>query len=79
MSIVSSRTINVTLSYNAFVSCLPEIKAEFSKARPRWEIQDIVGGDNCVYLSIALHGPFWDALDAIFTAHVPGWEKMEEV
>lgn len=73
MSIISNRTFSAFLTRDQWAACAPDIEADSR----RWTLQDVVNyGGGYVHLSIALHGAFWAALDDIFAAHVPGWEKM---
>lgn len=80
MSIPVYRTVSAILSRDNWQAVAPVIKREARRKKPRWTLFDVADyGGGYVHLSIALHGSFWADLDAIFAAHVPDWEKWEEV
>ena len=77
MSIIKKRTVSAVLSRSEWQAVAPVIKRETRRKSPRWALQDVSEyGRDYVYLCIALHGSFWAELDNVFSAHVPGWEKM---
>lgn len=78
MSIIGTRTLSTVLTRDEWAACAPAIKAESRRRSPRWHVVDVAGyGLNAVHLSLSVNGNHWRDLDDIFTAHVPGWEKME--
>lgn len=80
MSIIKNRTVSAVLSRAEWASVAPAIKSETRRKSPRWKLLDVSGyGPNTVYLSLSVNGPHFRELDEVFTSHVPGWEKMEEV
>lgn len=80
MSIIKTRTLSAVLSRAEWAAVAPTIKSESRRKSPRWTLLDVAGyGPDTVHLSLSVNGPFFRDLDAVFSAHVPGWEKMEEV
>lgn len=80
MSIINSRTLSAVLSRDEWAACAPVIKAESRRPLPHWELLDVAGyGTNAVYLSLSVNGAYFRDLDNVFSAYVPGWEKMAEV
>ena len=73
---IKKRLVNAVLSRQEWESVAPAIKAEEKKARPRWQLVNVSGYWEDVYIEIMLTGSFWHELDAIFLTHVPGWEAM---
>lgn len=80
MSTIGSRTLSAVLSRVEWAAVSPAIKSESRRKSPRWTLLDVAGyGPDTVHLSLSVNGPFFRDLDDVFAAHVPGWEKMEEV
>lgn len=76
MSIIGTRTLSAILSRSEWAACAPAIKAESRRKSPRWTLLDVAGyGPDTVHLSLSVNVPFFQELDAVFSAHVPGWEK----
>ena len=73
---IKKRLVNAVLSRQEWQAVAPTIKAEGKRARPRWELVSVSGYWDEVYIEIMLTGSFWHELDAVFLAHVPGWEAM---
>ena len=73
---IKKRLVNAVLTRQEWEAVAPAIKAEREKARPRWELLTVSGYWDEVYIEIMLTGSFWHELDAVFLAHVPGWEAM---
>ena len=73
---VEKRLVNAVLTRQEWEAVAPAIKAEGREARPRWELVSVSGYWEDVYIEIMLTGSFWHELDAVFLAHVPGWEAM---
>ena len=80
MSIIKSRSVSAVLSRSDWAACAPAIKAESRFKSSRWTLLDVAGyGTDAVYVSLSVNGPYFRDLDKVFAAHIPGWEKMEEV
>lgn len=80
MSTIKNRTLSVVLSRSEWNAVAPAIKAESRCKSPRWTLLDVAGySPDTVYISLSVNGPFFHELDKVFSAHVPGWEKMEGV
>ena len=73
---IKKRLVNAVLTRQEWESVAPAIKAEGKRARPRWELLTVSGYWDEVYIEIMLTGNFGHELDAVFLAHVPGWEAM---
>ena len=73
---IKKRLVNAVLSRQEWEAVAPAIKAEGKRARPRWQLVNVSGYWEEVYIEIMLNGSFWHELDAVFLAHVPGWEAM---
>lgn len=73
---IQKRLVSAVLSRQEWEAVAHAIKTEKEKARPRWELVSVSGYWGDVYIEIMLTGNFWHELDAIFLAHVPGWEAM---
>ena len=73
---IKKRLVNAVLTRQEWEAVAPAIKAEEKKARHRWELLSVSGYWDEVYIDIMLTGSFWHELDAVFLAHVPGWEAM---
>lgn len=77
MSIIGTRTVSVVLSRIDWASVAPAIKSESRLKTPRWTLLDVAGyGPDTVHLSLSVNGPYFQDLDAVFSAHIPGWENM---
>ena len=77
MSIIEKRTVSAVLSRADWQAVAPAIKTESRRKSPRWTLLDVAGyGPDTVHLSLSVNGPFFQELDAVFSAHVPGWENM---
>lgn len=77
MSIIKSRTVSTVLSRADWQAVAPAIKTESRRKSPRWTLLDVAGyGPDTVHLSLSVNGPFFQDLNAVFSAHVPGWENM---
>lgn len=77
MSIIGKRTVSAVLSRADWQAVAPAIKTESRRKSPRWTLLDVAGyGPDTVHLSLSVNGPFFQELDAVFSAHVPGWENM---
>ena len=80
MSIIGTRTLSAILSRVEWQAVAPAIKAESRRKSPRWILLDVAGYDpNSVHLSLSVNGPYFQELDKVFSAHVPGWERIEEL
>ena len=80
MSIIGTRTLSAILSRVEWQAVAPAIKAESRYKFPRWILLDVAEyGPDTVYLSLSVNGPYFQELDKVFSAHVPGWERMGEV
>lgn len=80
MSIIGKRTLYAVLSRNEWAVCAPAIKGESRRKSPRWTLLDVAGYDpDTVCISLSVNGAYFQELDKVFSAHVPGWEKMAEV
>lgn len=73
---IKNRLVNTVLSRQDWAAVAPAIKAERETAHPRWELVSVSGYWEDVYIEIMLTGSFWHELDAVFLAHIPGWEAM---
>lgn len=73
---IKNRLVNTVLSRQEWEAVAPAIKAEQQAAHPRWELVSVSGYWEDVYIEIMLTGGFWHELDAVFLAHIPGWEAM---
>lgn len=77
MSIIGKRTVSAVLSRTDWQAVAPAIKTESRRKSPRWTLLDVAGyGSDAVHLSLSVNGPFFQELDAVFFAYVPGWENM---
>lgn len=77
MSVIGTRTLSAVLSRSEWAACAPAIKAESRLKTPRWTLLDVAGyGPDTVHISLSVNGPYFHDLDKVFSAHVPGWEKM---
>lgn len=77
MSTIGTRTVSAVLSRAEWAACAPAIKTESRHKSPRWTLLDVSGyGPDTVHLSLSVNGPYFQELDEVFSAHVPGWEKM---
>ena len=77
MSIISNRTMSAVLSRSEWEAVAPAIKGETRHKFPRWTLLDVAGyGPDTVHLSLSVNGPYFQELDKVFSAHVPGWENM---
>ena len=77
MSTIGTRTVSAVLSRADWQAVAPAIKAESRRKSPRWTLLDVAGyGLDTVYISLSVNGPFFQELDKVFSAHVPGWENM---
>lgn len=80
MSIIGTRTLSAVLSHVEWAAVAPAIKAESRRKSPRWTLLDVSGyGSDTVHLSLSVNGPYFQELDKVFSAHIPGWEQMEGV
>lgn len=80
MSIIGTRTLSAVLSRSDWQAVALAIKAESRRKNARWTLLDVAGyGSDTVHLSLSVNGPYFLELDEVFSAHVPGWEKMEGV
>lgn len=73
---VEKRFVNAVLTRQEWEAVALIIKAEGKTVNPRWELVSVSGYWEDVYIEIMLNGSFWTELDAVFLAHVPGWEAM---
>lgn len=77
MSTIGTRIVSAVLSRIDWQAVAPAIKTESRRKSPRWTLLDVAGyGPDTVHLSLSINGPFFQELDAVFSAHVPGWENM---
>ena len=77
MSIIGKRTVSAVLSRADWQAVAPAIKTESRRKSPRWTLLDVAGyGPDTIHLSLSVNGPFFQELDAVFSAYVPGWENM---
>lgn len=77
MSTIGTRTLSAVLSRSDWQAVAPAIKVESRRKSPRWTLLDVAGyGPNTVHLSLSVNGPYFQELDKVFSAHVPGWENM---
>ena len=80
MSIIGNRTLCAVLSRTDWQAVAPAIKAESRRKKARWTLLDVAGYDpDTVCVSLSVNGPYFHDLDKVFSAHVPGWERMGEV
>ena len=80
MSIIKNRTVSAVLSRGEWQAVAPAIKTESRSKSPRWTLLDVAGyGPDTVHISLSVNGPYFQALDNVFSSHVPGWERMGEV
>ena len=80
MSIIGKRTLYAVLSRTDWQAVAPTIKGESRRKSPRWTLLDVAGYDSdTVCISISVNGAYFQKLDKVFSAHIPGWEKMAEV
>lgn len=80
MSIIGKRTLYAVLSRADWQTVAPTIKAESWRKSPRWTLLDVAGYDpDTVCISLSVNGAYFQELDKVFFAHIPGWEKMAEV
>ena len=80
MSIIGNRTLSAVLSRAEWQAVAPAIKAESRRKSSRWSLLDVAGYDpNTVYISLSVNGTYFQELDEVFSAYIPGWEKMAEV
>lgn len=80
MSIIGKRTLYAVLSRDEWATCAPAIKSESRRKSPRWTLLDVAGYDpDTVCISLSVNGAYFQELDEVFSAHIPGWEKMAEV
>lgn len=73
---IQKRLVSTVLSRQEWEAVAPTIKAERETAHPRWELVNVSGYWEDVYIEIMLTGSFWHELDAVFLSHVPGWDAM---
>ena len=73
---IKKRLVNAVLSRQEWEAVAPAIKAERETVNPRWQLVNVSGYWDEVYIEIMLTGNFWHELDAVFLAHIPGWEAM---
>ena len=77
MSIIGIGTLSAVLSRVDWQAVAPAIKSESRRKSPRWSLLDVAGyGIDSVHLSLSVNGPYFQELDKVFSAHVPGWENM---
>lgn len=77
MSIIKIRTLSTVLSRSEWEAVAPAIKGETRRKSPRWTLLDVAGyGPDTIHLSLSVNGPYFQELDKVFFAHVPGWENM---
>lgn len=77
MSIIGTRTLSAVLSRADWQAVAPAIKSEARSKNARWKLLDVSGyGPDTVHISLLVNGPYFLELDEVFSAHVPGWEKM---
>lgn len=79
MSIIGNRTINFWVSADEWRLVRCPLMLEKRAKYPRWNVMDVSGFGNEVYVSMVLFGKFWQELDDIMEIYVKGWERMEEV
>lgn len=80
MSIIGKRTLYAVLSRAEWQAVAPAIKAESRCKSSRWSLLDVAGYDpDTVCISLSVNGAYFQELDEVFSAHIPGWEKMAEV
>ena len=77
MAIIGKRKFNVVVSAKEWESLRTLLLDERRKESPRWKLENVFGFGRDVYLELSVFGKFWKDLDEIFSAYVPGWEKME--
>lgn len=78
MPTIGTRTVSAVLTRADWQSVAPAIKTESRQKNARWTLLDVAGyGPDTVYLSLSVNGPYFHDLDNVFSAHVPGWERME--
>lgn len=77
MSIIKTRTLSAVLSRSEWEAVAPAIKGETRRKSSRWTLLDVAGyGPDSVHLSLSINGTYFQELDKVFSAHVPGWENM---
>ena len=79
MSIIGTRTVNFWVSAEEWRLARCPLMLERRTKHPRWDIVDMSGYGDCVHVSMALFGKFWEDLDNIMEIYVNGWERIEEV
>ena len=80
MSTIGKGTLSAVLSRADWQAVAPAIKGESRSKSPRWTLLDVAGyGHDSVHLSLSVNGPYFRDLDNVFSAYVPGWERMAEV
>lgn len=80
MSIIGKRTLYAIISRAEWQAVAPAIKSESRRKKARWTLLDVAGYDpDTVCISLSVNGAYFQELDKVFSAHIPGWEKMAEV
>ena len=77
MAIIGKRKCSAVVSSKEWEALRCPLLSEERKKCPRWKLDNISGFGPDVYLEFSVFGKFWKDLDEIFSAYVPGWEKME--
>lgn len=79
-NVCTNRTLSAVLSRAEWQAVAPAIKSESRRRSPRWDLLDVAGYDlDTVCISLSVNGAYFQELDEVFSAHIPGWEKMAEV
>ena len=77
MSIIGTRTMSAILSRTEWQAVAPAINRESRRKSPRWTLLDVAEYiPDSVHLFLSVNGPYFQELDKVFSAHVPGWENM---
>lgn len=77
MAIIAERKFNAVVFAKEWEFLRYPLFAEKRKKCPRWKLENISGFGPDVYIELTIFGNFWKDLDDVFSAYVPGWEKME--
>lgn len=77
MEIIETRKLNVAVSAKEWEVLRAPLLSENRKPSPRWKLENVSSFGPDFYLEFSVFGKFWKDLDNVFSAYVPGWEKME--
>ena len=77
MATIETRTVSAVLSRAEWEAVAPAIKAESRRKSSRWSLLDVAGyGPDTVCISLSVNVAYFQELDKVFSAHIPGWENM---